>query len=92
MQLTDSNKWVTGNVEISVQGVDLVDGTKQTLNVSSGYYKPHTCGFRYFQEIEGWMAMPDGFEPTTLVVRVRGEHAGKEVEEYFEWESIDVGS
>ena len=36
--------------------------------------------------------MPDGFEPTTLVVRVRGEHAGKEVEEYFEWESIDVGS
>ena len=92
MQLTDSNKWVTGNVEINVQGVDLVDGTKQTLNVSSGYYKPHTFGFRYFQEIEGWMALPDGFEPTTLVVRVRGEHAGNEVEEYFDWESINFGS
>ncbi|MCH2351171.1 MAG: hypothetical protein MK322_06870 [Pseudomonadales bacterium] len=92
MQRTDSNKWVTGNVEINVQGVDLVDGTKQTLNVSSGYYKPHTFGFRYFQEIEGWMALPDGFEPTTLVVRVRGEHAGNEVEEYFDWESINFGS
>ena len=38
------------------------------------------------------MALPDGFEPTTLVVRVRGEHAGNEVEEYFDWESINFGS
>ena len=92
VQLRDSNKWVTGKVEINVQGVDLSDGSTKTLNVSSGHYEPHPFRFRYYQEIAGWKTLPDGFEPIKLIVRVRAEQTGNEIEEYFDWESIRVRS
>jgi hypothetical protein len=43
-------------------------------------------GFKYFQTIEGELALPAGFEPERIqIVAVATEPVGKSIDQYFSW-------
>ncbi|MEM1113410.1 MAG: DUF6776 family protein [Pseudomonadota bacterium] len=48
----------------------------------------HKLRFRYFQSIEGELALPPGFEPTAVIVVARSESPSKtEIREEFPWQT-----
>ena len=62
-----------GNVELSIEG-EMPDGEVVRLAMPSitttNAPKRHTFGFKYFQNFEGGIRIPDGFVPLLMYVRV----------------------
>lgn len=49
--------------------------------------KPIDYSFRYFQQVEGDFALPAGFEPTSVTVRLVPA-SGNAVEQAFDWQDL----
>jgi len=85
--------FVRGTIDVSVEGVK--KGQPVTLKlaeVSEQAKKPIKFGFKYFQNFEGVMNLPDAFYPDTLHVKVNPSTGKiKAVDEQFEWSDLTTG-
>ena len=87
-QDADGDSYLRGHVNVNLVGRrgdeqmifalrDISDGQDQ-LDIR--------LGFKYFQTIEGELALPAGFEPERIqIVAVATEPVGKSIDQYFSW-------
>ena len=88
-QVTDSNNWVSGGIEIDVQGVELSTDNVRTFNAILEEDEPLLFRFRYFQEIKSRIFIPTSIEPKKIIVRVRNDQPeGRHLEQQFDWGKI----
>jgi hypothetical protein len=82
---------VSGRARIDLEGT--LDDRPVTLYWSqlgdSGAPEP-TFRFKYFQELEGYLALPEGFLPTRLVVTLESGGQRDPIQRSFEWDSLLV--
>jgi hypothetical protein len=77
----------TGEARMSVEGVS--GGRLQSLSWDELLQKPGSPGqpfsFRYFQQLEGSIALPAGFTPQRVRVQLRS--GGSTVDQAFDWQT-----
>lgn len=89
-QVINSGIIAKGKIDISVEG--LRDGRTQVLSlseISDDKAENIKMRFRFFQNIEGKLLLPDGFEPASFNIEVKP--AGEQLEtvkETFNWSPI----
>jgi hypothetical protein len=82
-----------GTIEVSIEGVNKGQPvTLQLAEVSKDTKNPLKFGFKYFQNFEGVMILPEAFQPDLLNVKVIPS-AGKikTVDEQFAWSDLTAG-
>jgi len=87
-QVKRNDRYVTGAIEISVQGVE--DGEDKVLPFDQllvGDQKDLKYRFRYFQHFEGMIRIPADFQPRQISIRLspRGKGQPPGIEEVVEW-------
>jgi len=92
ISLTQNLRWASstsGSVQLSVDGIS--DGVaahlayKQILAESD---KPLSFQFKYFQQLEQLITLPEGFEASRLTVRLKSSSLKAPVEQSWEWDSL----
>ena len=88
-----NDKFARGTIDISIKGVN--KGKSVTLklaDISKESKKPMKFGFKYFQNFEGVMNLPDAFQADTLHVKVKPSKGKiKAVDEQFAWSDLTAG-
>lgn len=88
-----NDRYARGNIDISVAGVK--KGQPVTLKlaeVSDAAKKSITFGFKYFQNFEGVMNLPEAFYPDYLLVKVTPSTGKiKALDEQYEWSDLTAG-
>lgn len=88
-----NDQFARGKIEVSIEGTS--DGKQMTLqlaDVSKDIKKPMKFGFKYFQNFEGVMNLPDAFQADTLHIKVEPSTSKiKAVEEQFAWSDLTAG-
>lgn len=88
-QALRADRRVSGYVELLVQGV--ADGEMRTLGLRDLAAEGHKNGrldfsFRYFQNLEASLVLPDGFQPSLVIVKLTPRDKKEEiVEKTYEW-------
>lgn len=81
---------VRGRVNIYIEG--LLTGQQKQLNlaeVSGGKLDDLSMNFKYFQNLEGDIVLPEGFAPSSVVVDVNPSGKGRtRIKKVFEWADI----
>lgn len=89
-----NDRFARGTIDVSIDGVNH-DGQPVSLKlskVSNDTKKPMKFGFKYFQNFEGVMNLPDGFLPQSLRVKVNPKSSKiKAIDEQFAWSDLTVG-
>jgi hypothetical protein len=66
--------------------------TLQLADVSNDIKQPMKFGFKYFQNFEGVMNLPEAFQADTVNVKVEPSSGKiKTVEEQFAWSDLTAG-
>jgi hypothetical protein len=88
-----NDKFVRGTINVSIEGVS--KGHPLTLklaDVSNDTKKPMKFGFKYFQNFEGVMNLPEAFQPDSLHIKVKPSTGKiKAVDEQFAWSDLTAG-
>ncbi len=90
-QVGDNSSYITGLVAVNVIGDQ--DGEKQVIALRDLSEDIENLGvkfrFRYFQDVEGELVLPDDFKPVEIqvVAQAKGSKATK-VERTFDWSSL----
>lgn len=78
---------VAGKVHIELEGTS--DNRPVTLTWQKiGDGDPPSFSFKYFQQIEGYITLPRGFDPVLLRVRLEPNGRDDPVEREFEWTGL----
>lgn len=92
ISLTQNLRWASstsGTVQISVDGISKGVAAhlayKQLLAESD---KPLGFQFKYFQQLEQLITLPEGFEASRLTIRLKSNSLKNPVEQSWEWESL----
>lgn len=89
-QVINSGVVAKGSIDLKVEG--LLDGSSKTLEleaISTEKLEYHKMRFRYFQNIEGKLKLPDGFIPATLTIEVKPVNKKlAPVTETFSWSPV----
>ncbi len=83
---------ITGRVRINVEGT--LDDQPVTFNwtqVSDGSTPEPQFRFKYFQQVDGYLAIPQEFSPTRLRVMLEVEGQRKPVVHVFDWAGLVAG-
>jgi len=90
--LTQNLRWaavISGHVQLGLDGIQngvaLHLTEKQLLPESS---QPVNFQFKYFQQIERLITLPESFEPSRLTIRLRSNSLRAPVEESMEWQNL----
>jgi len=88
-----NDRFARGTIDVSIEGVKKGQPVTYKLSeVSEQAKKPIKFGFKYFQNFEGVMILPDAFYPELLHVKVKpGAGKIKAVDEQFEWSDLTAG-
>ena len=90
--LTQNLRWasvISGRVQLGIDGI--VNGVarhlteKQLLAESA---EPMTFQFKYFQQLERLITLPEGFDPSRLTIRLRSSSLRIPVEQSTEWQNL----
>jgi hypothetical protein len=88
-----NDQFARGTVEISVVGKS--KGKPATLKlseVSKDVKKPLKFGFKYFQNFEGVMTLPDAFKADSIHIKMKpSTDKIKAVDEQFAWSDLTAG-
>lgn len=88
----DKDGAVQGEVVVSVLGQ--ADGARKTLDMETltdGRRSRIGIKFKNFQKLNAELKLPDGFEPQSVVIRVRpGSQGFKAFEQTFDWQVSDA--
>jgi hypothetical protein len=82
---------ITGRARIDVEGT--LDDRPVTLpwtELGEGDAPEPSFRFKYFQQLEGYLALPEGFLPTRLVVTLEARDQRNPVQRSYAWESLLV--
>ncbi len=90
-QVGNNNRYVSGLVAVNVIG--MVNGEKQVIALRDLSDDIDDLGvkfkFRYFQDVEGSLSLPDEFEPLEIqVVAQAGGRKAAQAESTFDWEQL----
>jgi hypothetical protein len=80
---------ITGRVRVDVEGT--LNDRPVTLHwsqVSDGETPEPTFRFKYFQELEGYLALPEGFSPTRLLVTLEAKGQRKPITRNYIWNEL----
>lgn len=90
--LTQNLRWasaITGRIELGVDGIEQEVarhlGESQLLAESADVLR---FQFKYFQQLEQLITLPEGFEPLNLTVRLKSASLRTPIEESMEWHSL----
>ena len=90
--LTQNLRWaavIAGRVQLGVDGIRdgvAVHLTEEELLPESA--EPLSFKFKYFQQLERLITLPEGFEASRLTVRLRSGRLRTPVEQSMEWQSL----
>ena len=88
-----NDQFARGTVDVSIEGVS--EGEPVTLKlteVSNDTKKPMKFGFKYFQNFEGAMILPEAFQPDLVRVQVKPSKGKiKAIDEQFAWSDLTAG-
>jgi hypothetical protein len=87
-QMRRNERYVRGVVEMEVAGIeDGIDKILPFARVAVGDSKALKFKFRYFQGFEGEIAIPEGFEPQRVTVRLKPSGKGQPpaIEKTVDW-------
>ena len=90
--LTQNLRWaavIAGRVQLGVDGIRggvAVHLTEEELLAESA--EPLSFKFKYFQQLERLITLPEGFEASRLTVRLRSGSLRTPVEQSMEWQSL----
>jgi len=88
-----NDRFARGTINVTIKGskqgrhrvlklTDISNATKKTMNF----------GFRYFQNFEGMMTLPEAFQPDSIHIMVKPKTARiKPVDEQFTWSDLTAG-
>ena len=85
-QPPDSEKEVTGNVNLEVEG--LIGKERTIVALAETGAEIDKMQFRYFQAFQGEFALPVNFLPERIRVRVKSKEAKKPLEKWFPWRAV----
>ncbi|MBR9872418.1 MAG: hypothetical protein GYB26_14885 [Gammaproteobacteria bacterium] len=90
-QVGNNNRYLSGLVAVNVIGH--IDGEKQVIALRDLSEEIDDLGvkfkFRYFQDIEGSLSLPEKFEPLEIqVVAQAGGRKAAQAESTFDWEQL----
>jgi len=83
---------ITGSVDMKLEGTQ--DDRPVSLpwsKISSPDQKRPEFRFKYFQQIEGYIAVPDDFQPSQLLVTLQAKGQNKPVSRSFDWTQLTAG-
>lgn len=90
-QIGNNNSFIGGQVAVNVIG--MLSGEKEIIALRDLSEEIEDLGirfrFRYFQDVEGVLVLPDGFEPLEIqvVAQAQGSNASK-AERTFDWTKL----
>jgi len=86
-QVINSGTTAKGRIQISVEGLkDDQAATLSLKDLTGGKVKSHKMRFRYFQNIEGSLTLPDGFVPAKIVIELDPEGKKQDkVKAIYDW-------
>lgn len=88
-----NDRLARGTIVVSIEGVNKGQPvTLQLAEVSNDTKNPLKFGFKYFQNFEGVMNLPEAFQPGLLRIKVN-PNAGKikALDEQFAWSDLTAG-
>lgn len=89
-QVVDKHDYVQGGVEINLVGKQGEESTQLNLSsVSTENKSAERFRFRYFQNIDGELELPEGFEPeAVMVVAQSSGNRTQRLEKRFDWQRV----
>ena len=92
ISLTQNLRWASstsGSVQISVDGISKgVAAHLAYQQLMAETDKPLSFQFKYFQQLEQLITLPEGFEASRLTIRLKSNSLKSPVEQSWEWESL----
>ena len=82
---------ISGRVRIDAEGV--LEDRPVTLfwsQLSDGNTPEPAFRFKYFEQLEGYLTLPEGFSPTRLVISLEASQQRQSVERSFDWQDLVV--
>lgn len=80
---------ISGQVQLRVDGIQ--DGVARHLadeQLLAESAEPLSFQFKYFQQLEQLITLPEGFEANQLSIRLRSKSLGAPVEKSMQWDSL----
>lgn len=90
--LTQNLRWaavISGRVQLGIDGIQdgvAVHLTEQQLLPKAS--QPVDFRFKYFQQVERLITLPEGFEPNRLTIRLRSRGLKSPVEQSMDWQDL----
>ena len=88
-----NDRFARGTINVSIDGVN--KGKPVTLKlaeITKDQKKPIKFGFKYFQNFEGVLTLPDEFQPDSVRVKVNPATGKiKAIDEQFAWSDLTAG-
>jgi len=88
-----NDRFARGTIDVSIAGVNKGQSvTLKLADVSNDTKKPMKFGFKYFQNFEGVLILPEAFQPDSLRVKVNPKTSKiKAIDEQFAWSDLTAG-
>ena len=88
-----NDQFARGTIAVSIEGISKGQSvTLKLADVSNETKKPMKFGFKYFQNFEGVMNLPEAFQPDLVRVKVIPSTGKiKTVDEQFAWSDLTAG-
>ena len=88
-----NDRFARGTIDVSIEGVKKGQPVILKLtDVSNATKKPMKFGFKYFQNFEGVMKLPEAFYPDFIRVKVKPSTGKiKSIDEQFAWSDLTAG-
>lgn len=90
--LTQNLRWaaiISGRIHLGVDGIQ--DGVARQLGedqLLADSTEPMDFKFKYFQQLERLITLPEGFEPNRLTVELKSGSLSTTVEQSLQWQSL----
>jgi hypothetical protein len=88
-----NDRFARGSINVTIEGSQNGQASKLNLSsVSKEAKKPFNFGFKYFQNFEGAMKLPDTFQPEFIRVQVKPRSSRIDaIDEQFAWVDLTAG-
>jgi hypothetical protein len=82
---------ISGRVRIDAEGI-LADRpvTLFWSQLSDGSTPEPAFRFKYFEQLEGYLTLPDGFSPTRLVISLEASQQRRPIQRSYDWQDLLV--
>ena len=84
---------ISGKASLDVEGI--LEDRPVTLywaQLAEGFAADNSFRFKYFQQLEGYLTLPESFDPTRLVVSLDVKGQRKPVTRTFDWIELNIQS